>query len=139
MATVLGMDGVLYRGVAGTTATTAMSNVKDVTLALEIGEADVTTRGSGGWELTETTLLKGSVSFKMLWDTEDTDFSAIQTAFFNRTALAFFVTDGSGTGLDADFKVLSFSRDEALTEAMSVDVTIKPTRSTRAPEWVEGS
>ena len=44
MAVVLGLDAVLYRGTAGTKATTEVTNVKDLTINLESGEADVTTR-----------------------------------------------------------------------------------------------
>ena len=41
MAVVLGLDAVLLRGVAGSTGTTEVKNVKDLTLNLESGEADV--------------------------------------------------------------------------------------------------
>ena len=46
MATVLGLAGSLRHGAAGATPTTVAANVADVTLSLETGEADVTTRGS---------------------------------------------------------------------------------------------
>jgi len=139
MAIVLGMDCVLYRGTAGSTADTEMSNVQDVTLNLECSESDVTTRGNSGWTATVATLKNGSVDFTMVWDTDDTDFTAIQSAWFNKTAIALFVADSNGTGLDADFTVTNFKRNEPLTEAVTVNVTAKPTYSTRAPSWVEGS
>ena len=41
MAVVLGLDAKLLRGAAGQTGTTEVSNVKDLTLNLESGEADV--------------------------------------------------------------------------------------------------
>ena len=41
MAVVLGLDAVLYRGTAGAKATTEVTNVKDLTINLESGEADV--------------------------------------------------------------------------------------------------
>jgi len=52
MATyVLGMNAGLYQGAAGSTSPSSMSevdNVRDVTLSLEAGEADITTRGNSG-------------------------------------------------------------------------------------------
>jgi len=137
MAIKLGMKGKLYYGPAGSRATSELRNAKDVTLTLEKGEADVTTRGNEGWRATVGTLKEGSVEFEMLWDTADPGFNAIQQAYFNDTPLAFAILDGeNGHGLDADFAVMNFSRTEALEEAMAVSVTIKPTYSTRAPAWV---
>jgi len=137
MAIKLGMKGKLYYGPAGSRATSELRNAKDVTLNLEKGEADVTTRGNEGWRATVGTLKEGSVEFEMLWDTADPGFNAIQQAYFNDTPLAFAILDGeNGHGLDADFAVMNFSRTEALEEAMAVSVTIKPTYSTRAPAWV---
>ena len=137
MAIKLGMKGKLYYGPAGSRATTELRNAKDVTLNLEKGEADVTTRGNEGWRATVGTLKEGSVEFEMLWDTDDLGFNAIQQAYFNDTPLAFAILDGeNGHGLDADFAVMNFSRTEALEEAMAVSVTIKPTYSTRAPAWI---
>ena len=60
MATyVLGMNAGLYQGEAGSTTPSSMSevdNVRDVTLSMEAGEADITTRGNSGWRATAPTL-----------------------------------------------------------------------------------
>ena len=74
----------------------------------------------------------------MIWDTEDSGFNAIQSAYFGNSALSLFVTDGEGNGLDADFVVTSFSRSEPLEEALKVSVTCKPTLVDRAPAWKSG-
>ena len=137
MAIKLGMEAKLYYGAAGATANTELTNVKDVTLNLETGEADVTTRG---WRATVATLKNGSVEFEMIWDTSDAGFTAIREAYFNNTAIALAILDGAnGEGLDADFSITNFTRNEPLEEAMTVSVTAKPTYSTRAPAWVTGS
>ena len=52
MAIVLGLDAKLFRGTAGSQAATEVTNVKDLTLNLESGEADVTTRATQGWKAT---------------------------------------------------------------------------------------
>jgi len=140
MGIKLGMEAKLYHGAAGSTASTELTNVKDVTLNLETGEADVTTRGNQGWRATVATLKNGSVEFEMIWDTSDSGFSAIQQAYFDNTPIALAILDGeSGEGLDADFSITNFTRNEPLEEAITVSVTAKPTYSTRAPAWKTAS
>lgn len=135
MAIVLGLDAKLLRGVAGATAATEVTNVKDLSLNLESGEADVTTRATVGWKASVATLKEASLEFGMLYDTEDADFTAFQEAYFSNTPLALFVTDGAGGGLDADWSITGFSMEQNLEEAVTVSVTAKPTASTRAPTW----
>ena len=136
MAVVLGLDAVLLRGPAGSTGSTEVKNVKDLTLNLESGEADVTTRATSGWKASIATLKEASLEFGILYDTEDADFTAFRDAYFSNTALALFVTDGNGSGLDADWSITGFSVEQPLEEAVTVSVTAKPTASTRAPAWV---
>lgn len=138
MAIVLGLDAKLFRGTAGTQAATEVKNVKDLTLNLESGEADVTTRATEGWKASAATLKEASLEFSILYDTEDADFTAFWTAYFSNTPLALFVSDGqtSAHGLDADFSITAFTVEQPLEEAVSVSITAKPTASTRAPAWV---
>ena len=136
MAIVLGLDAKLLRGTAGTTGTTEVKNVKDLTLNLESGEADVTTRATGGWRASAATLKEASLEFGILYDTADADFQAFQAAYFSNTPLSLFITDGNGGGLDADWSITAFTVEQPLEEAVSVSITAKPTASTRAPAWV---
>ena len=137
-----GMDGKLYytAGARGSSpAWSELTNAKDVTLNLETGEADVTTRGNGGWKAAAATLKSATIEFEMIWDTEDVGFTAIKDAYFNNTILGVAVMDGDiagdGQGLLADCMVTNFSRKEPLEEAMTVSVTLKPTYGGTAPEW----
>ena len=62
----LGMDAKLYRN-KGTYAVPdweEITNVRDVTLNLEEGEADLTTRANAGWRATLGTLKDASVDFE---------------------------------------------------------------------------
>ena len=138
MAIVLGLDAKLFRGTAGTQGTIEVTNVKDVSLSLESGEADVTTRKARGWKLSVATLKEASLEITILYDTEDEDFLAFKEAYFSNTPISLFVTDGDTTahGLDADFSVTGFTVDQPLEEAVTVKVTAKPTASDRAPVWV---
>jgi len=138
MATfILGKDAKLYHGPAGSTPSTEMSNVRDVTLTLEAGEADVTTRANSGWRATAPTLRECTCEFEMVWDPADAGFTAIKNAFLASGLIALKILDkAGGQGPDGDFAITSFSRNEALEEAITVSVTAKLSvfRS-----WVEGS
>ena len=122
MAIVIGLDVKLLRGTAGATAVTEVTNVKDLTLkeaSLEFGN------------------LYDTLEFRIMYDTEDADFTAFQTAYLSNTPMALFVTDGKGQGLDADWSIIGFSVEQPLEGAMSVYVMAKPNASTRAPSWMQ--
>ena len=102
MAYKLGMDAVLKYGTAGTTANTALTSVRNVTLNLEKGEADVTTRGNGGWKATVATLKDASVEFEMVWDTADAGFTAIKNSYFNNTAISLLIQRMAGMKAPGD-------------------------------------
>ena len=143
MSIKLGMDAKLnYKagGQGGSGAWTALGNVKDVTLNLETGEADVTTRANSGWRAMVATLKNASVEFEMVWDTGDNGFKAIKDAFFANAPIGLQVLDAAaGQGLQADFSITNFSRKEGLEEALTVSVTAKVTYSATAPSWIGGT
>ncbi|MEX0655882.1 MAG: phage tail tube protein [Phycisphaeraceae bacterium] len=148
MSFKLGMDAILYYSdtlLDGSTNTpdslawNEQSNVKDLTLNLETGEADATTRGNNGWRATLATLKEGSIEFEMVWDTQDSGFTAIKDAWLNSSEIALAAMDGdisaSGNqGLASNFTVTNFSRNEPLEEAITVNVTVKPSSQT---DWYE--
>ena len=143
MATyVLGMNAGLYQGAAGETdpaLMTEVDNVRDVTLSLEAGEADITTRGNSGWRATAPTLRECSVEFQMVWRPGDAVFDAIKAAFLSAGTVALAVLDQKRTVIGAqgplgDFAITNFSRNEALEEAIVADVTAK---LARFEEWHE--
>lgn len=142
MAIKLGMEAKLLYKVGGQTgggAWTELGNARDVTLSLEAGEADVTTRANSGWRATLATLKEASVEFEMVWDTEDAGFTAIKNAFFQNDPIGLQILDETaGQGLQADFSITNFSRSEALEEAITVSVTAKVTYSATAPSWIGG-
>lgn len=147
MAIRLGMDCKLYYNKGGTWAApvwSVINNTKDVTLNLETGEADVTTRGNGGWRATLATLKEGSIEFELIWDTADLAFKAVQQAYFSNGSIEMAAMDGDittagATGLHALCSVTNFTRNEPLEEAVTASVTVKPTFSTNAPEWLESA
>ena len=100
----------------------------------------MTTRGNDGWRAIVATLKEASVEFEMVWDTADAGFDAIKDAYLANDIIGFQVLDGdSGEGLQADFMITSFSRSEALEEAITVSVTAKVTYSATPPSWIGGA
>ncbi len=142
MSIRLGMEAVLNfktGGQGGAGSWNELANVRDVTLSLETGEADVTTRANSGWRATVATLKEASVEFEMVWDSTDTGFTAIKNAYINNGVIGMQVLDGpSGEGLQADFMITAFSRSESLEEAITVSVTAKVTYSATPPSWIGG-
>ena len=143
MGVKLGMDAKLYRNTGSYETPTwdEVTNVKDVTLNLEAGEADVTTRGNAGWRANIATLKDASLEFEMVWDTADDDFTAIRQAFLSNGSVEFAVLDGDvettgSQGLRATMAITNFSRSEPLEEAIQVSVTAKPTYADNPPEWM---
>lgn len=122
----LGKDAKLYYGVAGATATTEISNVRNVTLNLDSSEADVTTRGNAGWKASVQAMRECSVDFEMLWQPGDTAFEAIRDAFLSGGQVALNILDmADGEGPDGDFSITSFTRNEDLEDAIKASVTAK--------------
>ena len=141
---VLGKDCKLYFGDAlldGSTHTpatvdwTELDNALDVNLNLSTGEADITTRANNGWKATAATLKEGSIEFEMLWKPSDAAFTAILNAWLNAAEIAIAALDGAideagNQGLASNCSVTSFTRNEPLEEALTVNVTLKPSSYT---------
>lgn len=134
---LLGMEAKLYFGTASETpatlnpsAMTELGNVTDVTLNMEAGEADVTTRANSGWRATAPTLRECTLEFEMLWKPGDAGFEAIKTAYLSSDEIAFAaLTEPHATvgseGPVGNFSITNFSRSEALEEGIKVSVTAK--------------
>lgn len=142
---VLGFESKLYRNTATYESPTwvEVDNIRDNSLTLEAGEADLTTRANGGWEAVVAALRKGAVEFEMVWDKGDANFQAFRTAFFARGggAIDVMILDGDREtadveGLRATMCVLKFTRNEELAEGVKASVSMKPTYSAHKPEWV---
>ncbi len=137
----LGSDGFSHEGAAAG-GLTELTNVRDLSLNVSTGEADVTTRGSAGWKLTAATLKDAEINFDMVYDTADAGFNKVQSAFFTNALLPMAILSGSKSvtntaGLWMDAMVTKFEKSENLEDAQKVAVTVKPGYSAVAPEWVK--
>lgn len=145
MAFVLGMDAVIEiqtDGVAGTAGWNVVSKARDASLNLESETADTTIRGNNGWRSEVQTLRTASVEFQLLYDTTDAEVAALRTAYLTNgvigvRALTLPSTDTDSEGLVADMMVTNFRLGQSLTEAQTVDVTLRIAPSDTAPDWVE--
>lgn len=146
MGVKLGLDARLYMN-SGTYASPTwleLKKVRDLTLNLETGEADVSTRDNEGWRATVSTLKDASLEFELVIDPEDSGYASIVGSFLENEPIEFVVLDGpvSGAGsvgsqgLRATFRISNFSRNEALEEAVTASVTAKPTYSEHPPVWM---
>ena len=133
----IGLNCKFYRGDAGSIATTEVKNVRDVSTDLSLSTEDATTREAEGWEVIETILFSGNLEWEMLAkDTTDANLTAFRTAFLARTAIALAVLDKvNGEGMDADYKITGFKRQESLKGIVSYAITAQPVFETRAPRW----
>lgn len=143
MSHVLAEDAKLYynTGTYGSPTWTLIDNAMSLTLNLSKDAVDVTTRASAGFKEYVDGLIDASIEWGMLWDTEDAAFTAIRTAFFNKTAIEILVLDQeydntAAQGLRAICMVENFTRAENLGEALTVSVTVRPVaNSNAAPSW----
>ncbi len=142
---ILGMNGKLYRN-TGTWASPTFAEIEDakeVTVTLTKGEADVSSRATGGWRAMKGTLKDLSFEFSLVLDETDTaDVDAIRNAFINGTSIELMALTGSSAvsgseGPRADCEIVSFTRSEPLEDAITYSVTAKPTASANTPVWYE--
>lgn len=137
----LGMNGKLYEGAedAALADMSEVTNARDVTVTLDTGEADVTTRGNSGWRATTATLRGCTIEFEAVWKSDDTVMEAIRDAYLGGNLLAFAALTGAvdtagSEGPKGNFAISNFSRSEALEEAIMLNVTLT---LAEFDEWVE--
>jgi predicted secreted protein len=124
----LGIKAKIFYGAAGSTGipTNELTNVTDVTLTLDAGEADVTSRDNDGFRATIGGLKECSIEFEMLYLPNDPGFQAIKNAWLNSDQIHLAALTGTGgEGPVGDFSITGFSRSEPLEEAIKYSVTAK--------------
>jgi len=136
-----GINGKLYYGTAGSSASTEATNVRDVTFDAKGDEVDATTREHGGWKAYLRGLKDFTIDWESNWDAEDAFILACLDSFLNGAAIALKCLDAAGgEGADGDFQVMSMTRSEPNSGVMAVKVTAKPhAGSARLMVWAGGS
>lgn len=108
---------------------TEIKNCKDLTVNLETAEADVTTRDNNGWRATVGTLIDATIEFQMVNTVGDTSFATVLGLLKSRTPCKVEISDAGGT-MTLACTVTAFNINQSLEEAVTADVTMRPTQST---------
>ena len=140
----IGLDCKLYRN-AGSYETPEwieIDHVKNVTTNLGGADADVSTRGTGGFRANKKTLKEISLDFDLESVVADENFSVLQAAYFNDTNIEFLVLDGDvetagSSGVRFTGQVFQFNRSEGLEDPVMAAVNVKPTLAANDPEFYE--
>jgi len=133
----MGFEGMLYYGAPGSTASTLITNCKDITVSRDVERGNTTVRGDSTVAPIETehvTLRKLQIEWVMLNDSTDTTLEALRVAVAAGAAVALRGKDfSSGKGPDGDF-TLSQSDPWPLAGEQAITFTATPTRgSGRTP------
>lgn len=144
--TLLGFNAHIYynSGSYGTPTWVDCPSVRDLALNIEANDADVSTRGNGGWEAIVQGLKKGSIEFDMVWSKTSgalpADVQKFLDSFNNNAHIEVNIRDQpiatvGSQGLRCLISVQKFARAENLGESLRANVVIKPTLAEHAPAW----
>lgn len=133
----MGFEGLIYRGTAGSTAATQITNSQDITISYDNEEGATTVRGDGSAVLINTSRVVAktvSIEFTMLVKSDDTNLEALRVAEAAGTPVALRLKDYSaGKGFDGDV-ILSMQHGMPLKGEQTVRFTAKPNDDNRAPQ-----
>lgn len=134
----IGLEGEFYYGIAGTTPATEAENVDSVSLAISKRTAERIKRHKK-YVTKKVTVTEATLSFEIIDVEGDAFLTAIKNAAMNDTRIALYALDvasaSGGEGLDSDWYITEFSRDENNAEFVSYKVTAVLTDEDRDPAW----
>lgn len=131
----LGFEGKILYGAAGATATTEITNSRDIAYNFDYDKGDTTGRDSGSppVETGRVSVRKVTITFTMLNKASDSTLDALLTAAYAGTAVALRLRDYSaGKGYDGDV-ILKVNQSMPLRGEQTYDFTAEPTEENRAP------
>lgn len=148
MAVKLGLDCKFYSIVTANNASSfsLIEDIRDLTVTLEKGEADVTTRANGGWRAIQGALKEGTFEFELIVNdaraNSQADFEVFRDAWLNNTNVEAAALTGLhnavGTeGFRAYFSVLRMSQPQPLEDAVKYQFMMKPNLDAAAPQWMD--
>lgn len=135
----MGFEGLAYYGVAGSTASTAITDTADISENLDMDTGNTTIRGDGSVPPIETedvTIRKISFEIAFLLRSSDTVLEAMRVAAAAGSAIALRTKDyAAGKGYDGDVIVKTMAHSKPLRGEQTVGFTLTPTRSAgRTPQ-----
>lgn len=133
MSKKLGYFAKMLIGAGGSTATTEIKLVTNITATGSLEAIDATDRSTGGWKSYLAGLKDYQLEGTLHWDNANASIDLFRTAFMQHSTIAAFVTDGNGGGLDADFIVTSWKENQQNNAPLSYDFTLQINADTRVP------
>jgi len=131
----MGFEGELYYGAAGATASTKITNSRDITEDFGNEKGNTTVRGDGSappirtQRVTERTY---SLNWQMTEKSNDATLTALKAAVAAGTPVAIRTKSySSGTGVDGDM-ILSMQTGKPLNGEQTIDFTAEPNDDNRA-------
>jgi hypothetical protein len=135
---VFGIEGHAYLNSTPDSAIGAagwidLTIVRNVSVAREMKEVDVTTRASL-YELTDMRLTNAVIQLELPLDPLDAGYQALETAYVNKASVSLAVLSGAITaygsrGPVGTFNITAFDREENLDGAIMMKATAKPLRN----------
>lgn len=128
--TRMGFEGRIYRGPAGSTATTEMQSATDISISITPKKAPTTTRGAGTsipMETERVVSVSMSIEFTLLNKAQETHLDVLRAAAAAGTPVAIRMKDyASGKGFDGDV-TLECKDGEPLAGEQTFQFTATPT------------
>ncbi len=131
---LIGFEGILLWGAAGSTASTALTIVRDVSYKIDTTDADVSDRGSI-IKYNRAAQVAFSIEFEVNNDSSNSFIAAVRTAALAGDPIAIRTRDKtSGWGVDGDF-IISIDESQPLTDAQRLKYSAMPTNENRSVSW----
>lgn len=134
----IGLEGEFYYGAAGATPASEALNVDSVSLAISKRTAERVKRHRK-YVTKKVTVTEATLNFEIVDEEGDAFLAAVKNAAMNDTRIALYALDvataSGGEGLDADWYITEFGRDENNAEFVSYKVTAVLTDEERTPVW----
>ncbi len=128
-----GLDAILYRDTANNVASptwSAIDIVKDITIAADVGEADMSVRGVT-IEMVVPTIIKFGFDLTILYQPNNAHYQALLAACFGRTWINLAAMNGNilttgNDGAKGPWGVYNWTREEPLEGPLMIKMKLKP-------------
>lgn len=105
-----------------------LTEATDVTLSQDNTEIETTSRGDDGFGAYIAGIRRATLDFTIVWKSAlSVAAVAIETAFVAKSAVAVQVLDEHGEGWSFSAIVMSYTKNEPLDDAQTVDVSMRAT------------
>jgi hypothetical protein len=136
---IFGVEGHAYLNPTPDSAIAAagwidLTIVRNASVARQLKEVDVTTRGNAAYEATDVRLTNAVIQLELPLDPANAGYQALETAYVNKAPVSLAVLSGAiaaygARGPVGTFTITAFDREENLEGAMMIKATAKPLRN----------